>query len=84
MNRCRQGNKAFQETTETPLCRKTFQFWKNHIAWCGPAIVEAEVVLGEMDENKCLDLIAEYLWDHRDELEDILGDPSETEAQNEN
>jgi len=57
------------EGSDTPsLCCQVFRVWVEHFAWNGLSMLGAEVVLGQLDEDKFADVLADFVWQHRHEL----------------
>lgn len=82
VTRCRKGSAEFDGPNATSLSRQIMQAWIEHFAWDGPNVLNADVVLGEADENEFIDLLAEFVWTHLSELSVLLGDDgNETKTQ---
>jgi hypothetical protein len=47
------------------LSQKVFAVWLRHFAWDGRENLQADVVLGDFDEDKITDVMANFLWTHR-------------------
>jgi hypothetical protein len=50
------------------LSRATLRVWLERFAWNAPELLQAEVALGNMDEDAFIDQLAEFLWRHRDDF----------------
>lgn len=55
-----------------PLHEKILSVWSEQIAWQAREILDADVVLSDVNEDAFADLVAEFIWQHRDKLEDLL------------
>ncbi len=47
------------------LRKKLFFTWLRQLAWHGQEILQAEVLVGEIDEDSLVDAMADFLWNHR-------------------
>lgn len=72
VTRCRKGCAEFDGPNATSLSRQVMQAWIEHFAWDGPGLLNADVVLGEADDNEFIDLLAEFVWTNRSELSALL------------
>jgi hypothetical protein len=43
-----------------------------HFAWEGLDLLQADFILGDVDEDAFADLLAEFLWSHRHTVTTIL------------
>ena len=70
--RCQKGREEFDGPNATPLSIQVLRVWLEHFAWDGPEQLCAEVVLGDMNEDDFIDLLADFVWTHRHELEHLI------------
>ena len=47
------------------LSEQVFCVWFGHFAWDGREILQADMVLGDLDEDQLIDVMANLLWSHR-------------------
>jgi hypothetical protein len=47
------------------LTRRVLRVWVDHFAWDGRQAWDADLVLGEADEDALVEALAEFLWQHR-------------------
>ena len=66
--RCMKGADEFKGEDATPLARRVLLVWIEHFAWDGPDTLGAEIVLGDVDEDRLVEVLAEFVWRHRHEL----------------
>jgi len=69
--RCMKGPLEFEGPNATPLSMRVFQVWVEHFAWDAPELLDAEVVLDNVDDDDFVDLLAEFVWAHRNELKHL-------------
>jgi len=63
--RARKGSGEFEGANAAPLSRQVLQTWIDHFAWEGPDLLQAEIVVGEVDdEDGFADLLAGFIWEH--------------------
>ena len=70
--RARKGPVEFAGDAATPLHTAVVRFWVDNFAWEGQTLLQTDIVVGEVDEDRFLDLAAEFLWRHRHELRVLL------------
>ena len=70
--RCAKGSAEFERTNAAPFSQQMLCIWLEHFAWEGPEILGADMVVGEVEEDVFLDLLAEFAWTHRRELNHLL------------
>ncbi len=71
--RCMKGPAEFQGRNAAPLSLRIFRVWVEHFAWDGPDLLDADVVLSDADhEDDFIDLLAEFIWTHRNELQHLI------------
>ena len=70
--RCMKGPSAFEEADDAPLYHRMLRVWTEYLAWDGPEFIQAEVVLGDFDDDEFINLLAEFVWSRRRELEHLI------------
>jgi hypothetical protein len=70
--RCRKGPKEFDDPDAAPLSLQVLRVWTEHFAWDGPELLDAEVVLGDANEDDLIDILAEFVWTNRHRLEQLI------------
>jgi len=70
--RAKQGSAAFTSPETVSLHNRVAQVWMKHFAWDGPDILQADCVIGDVDEEEFAQLLADFVWQHRRELSTIL------------
>lgn len=71
----------FRTTTHSPLSDAVVQFWVDHFAWDGMQHMQADIIVGDIDEDQFIDLLATFLWEHRHQLTSFRDDgPSRCEG----
>jgi hypothetical protein len=73
--RARNGPPEFEDPIPTPLMTSVLQILVRHFAWKGPGVLNADILLDDLDDDKFIDRLAEFLWTHRTELTTL--DPDE-------
>ena len=71
-DRARKGPAEFTGDDTAPLHKAVVRFWIDKFAWEGQTLLQTDVVVGDVDEDRFLDLAAEFCWQHRHELRDLL------------
>lgn len=61
------------------LAPQVLWVWVTRFAWDGPALLQADVLIQEMDQDAFIDVLAEFVWNHRSELAHLLGISGETQ-----
>ena len=51
------------------LSNQVFGVWWRRFAWNGRELLQADVVLGDIDEDQLIDVMAKFLWDHRHDIQ---------------
>ena len=72
LDRAAKGPAEFRGADATPLSRRVTQEYLDRFAWDGPELLDAEVVLGDASEDDFIDLLAQFVWTHRHELEHLI------------
>jgi hypothetical protein len=70
--RCMKGPAEFHGPNATPLSLRVLRVWMEHFAWEGPDLLQADVVVGDLDEDVFIDLLAEFVWTYRHELKHLV------------
>jgi len=68
------GPKEFEGPDAAPLSPRVLRVWVEQFAWDGPELIGADVVVGDFDDVEFVDVLAELIWKHRDELTNLLDD----------
>ena len=55
----------FQTLAGARLSPRVMQVWLESFSWAAPSLLQADVVLGEVDEDALVDAVAHLLWTHR-------------------
>lgn len=71
-SRAAQRPGEFEGPDAAPLSRKMFQVWATSFAWNSHQFLHADVILGEVDEDAFVDLLANFLWQHQSELANLI------------
>ena len=72
------AERAFKGPTEftgpnaRPLSEAVLRVWIEQFAWEGPELLQAEVLVGPVDEDEFADALAEFVWQHRHKLSRIV------------
>ena len=69
VRRCRLGSADFFRPNATPLLQIVFRVFMEFFAWDGPEFLDADLVIDHQDEDEFTNLLAEFIWTHRHELE---------------
>ena len=72
MDRCKKGATAFEDPNDTPLHHRMLRVWREHFAWDAWQHLETEILIGEVDEDEIVDVMANFLWENRHELSQLL------------
>ncbi|NLX98144.1 MAG: hypothetical protein GXY83_18440 [Rhodopirellula sp.] len=70
--RVAKGSAAFDGSDAAPLSRRVFQVWMERFAWEGPDILDADFLVGDVDEDQFARVLADFVWQHRHELSRLL------------
>ena len=70
--RAMRGPSEFANTGTPPLSIAVMNVWLEHFAWDGPEFLGTDVVVDNLDEDTFIDLLAEFVWTHRQELEQLV------------
>jgi hypothetical protein len=76
--RATKGWAEFEGENAAPLSAQVLSVWIEQFAWSGQEFLEADVVVGEVDEEEFADVLAEFLWTHRHQLRNCLPQEEET------
>lgn len=66
--RAAKGPGAFDGPEATPLSRHVVRVWLEEFAWQGWELLQTDVVVGDVDEDAFAEVMADFLWSHRDDL----------------
>lgn len=55
----------FFKGIDAPLARQIHQVWIEHFHWLEPELIEADIVIGRVDEDKAVEALAQLLWQNR-------------------
>jgi hypothetical protein len=61
-----------KEQAASQLALRVLAFFVESLAWNGRAILDADVELGEAEEEPLVDALAQFLWTHRHDHDDAL------------
>jgi hypothetical protein len=71
--RAQRGPAAFDGPDAALLSSRVLQTWMNHFAWEGQDLLQADVLVGGVDdEDTFVDLLANFLLTHRHALSTVL------------
>lgn len=66
---------AMKDRGAATLHRRVLGFYLERFAWEGPELLGTDVVVSDVDEDDFIDVLAEFVWTHRHELErSVLGE----------
>jgi hypothetical protein len=72
--RAKKGFAEFDGLDPAPLSRRVLQAWMQHFAWEGPDLLQADFILGDVDEDQFAQVLADFVWQHRQELSKLLNE----------
>jgi hypothetical protein len=72
--RAKRGFAEFDGLDATPLSHRVLQAWMQHFAWEGPDLLQADFILGDVDEDQFANVLADFVWQHRKELSKLLNE----------
>ena len=70
--RTRLGPKEFQGPHATSLSMLVNTVWIERFAWDGPSMLQADIVFGDCDDDSLVERLAEFLWQHRVDLQKLI------------
>jgi hypothetical protein len=70
--RAAKGLVEFEGPNAAPLSSLVLRVWMENFAWEGPCHLQAEVVVGNVDEDQFAQVLADFVWQHRRELSGLL------------
>lgn len=72
--RSQKGPAEFDGPNASPLSIRVAQAWIENFAWDAPDLLGTEIVLdeGDRDDDDFVDLLAEFVWTHRHELQHLI------------
>ncbi len=56
------------------LSGRVLQVWIDNFAWDGPELLGADIVVGHVDEDVFVDVMAEFVWKYRHGIASLLAD----------
>jgi hypothetical protein len=56
-----------------PLSRHVLKIWLENFAWDAWGEFSADLIVSQTDEDQFVESLAEFLWKHRNELANLLG-----------
>jgi hypothetical protein len=65
------GPKEFHGPHATQLSTLVNTVWIERFAWDGPSMLQADIVFGDCDEDALVEQLAEFLWQHRVDLQKL-------------
>lgn len=68
-DRAAKGITEFEGVNSTPLSYLLMQVWVEHFAWDARDHFDADVIVGQADEDQFVDLMARFLWENRHQIE---------------
>lgn len=72
VERCQGGQEAFADIADTPVSKQVLRIYIDYFAWEGKDDLDATFVIGSVPEDQFVDVLAEFLWMHRHELQSVL------------
>jgi hypothetical protein len=69
--RTKLGPSDFQGPNATRLSDLVNATWIEHFAWKGPALLSADIVFGDCDDDALAEQLASFLWEHHEELQKL-------------
>jgi hypothetical protein len=66
------GPAEFAGPNASPLSEAVLRVWIEQFAWEGPELLQAEVLVGPVDEDEFADVLADFVWQHRHELSRVF------------
>lgn len=76
--RATEGPSAFSGLDSARLSRRVMQVGVELFAWAGEEFLQADIIVGDVDEESFVDLLAEFLFTHRHQLTNVLPEEGET------
>jgi len=70
--RCQKGPSEFDGPDAAPLSEQVLQVRMDRLAWQGPELLQADIVVSDVDENEFAQVLTDFVWQHRHELSKIL------------
>ena len=65
LRRLTEAPQQFRDTSSCRLGHRVLQVVMEQFAWAGPNLLEADVVVGDVDEDALVESLAQLLWEHR-------------------
>lgn len=70
--RAAKGPQEFAGQDAQPLSHQIFQVWVENFAWDARDQFGGDLIVKQDDEGEFVDSLAEFLWEHRDQLANVL------------
>ncbi|MGY8771438.1 MAG: hypothetical protein ACKVH8_23740 [Pirellulales bacterium] len=70
--RCKKGPDEFIGPQSTRLSRQVLHIWIDSFAWEGSEILDAAIVVDEVDEDQFVKIMADFIWHHKSDLEKLI------------
>jgi len=71
--RAAKGPQEFAGPDAQPLSRQIFDVWVDNFAWDARDQFGGDLIVKQDDEGEFVDSMAEFLWEHRNQLTHLLG-----------
>ena len=75
--RCMKGPEEFEGEDAAPLSLQVLRVWTERFAWEGPDTLGADIILGDVDEDEFAEVLADFLWQPRHEMDSFLANEAE-------
>jgi hypothetical protein len=75
--RAAKGRAEFDGPDATSLSGRVLQVWIDNFAWDGPELLGTDIVVGHVDEDVFVDVMAKFVWKYRHEIARLLADGEE-------
>ena len=73
-DRAMKGPSEFAGLDAIPLSRQILQVWLENFAWDARDEFGVDLIVSQADEDQFVDTLAEFLWEHRNQLPHLLDD----------
>lgn len=78
VERVQKGASAFEGKNAAPLSRQVLKVWIEQFAWNGQELLQTDVVVGDVDEDEFANVLAEFLWTHRHQIQNYSSHEEES------
>ncbi len=68
IDRLNNRSEEFLNIDSATLSQQVFTIWMSRLAWYGRSTLDSEMVLLDFDEDAFIDALAQFVWQHRDDL----------------